>query len=576
MFFESELDHSFKLLPSVGMSQNMLKISTEDRTPLVDALLEKLAQSDATIEALLNQVQSLKETIDLLKEEIARLKGTNKRPKIKPNKKDREGLGKNPADDAAKRPGSDKVSKKSSLKIHETVVITPDGLPKGSKLLRRRSFDVQDLVIRPHNTRYILEEWESPDGELFSAQMPSGISQGHFGNGLCAFILDQYHQCQVTQPLLYEQLSEFGIDISTGQINNILTEDKEQFHEEKDEILVAGLSVSAYIQTDDTGARHDGKTGYCTHIGNELFAWFQSSNSKSRLNFISILSSAYKGSYILNKDAFHYMKTEKMPQHQLGVLRSSIKKEFFTQDDWISWLAECHIIRPRHIKIASEAALFAGALKAGLNRNLVILSDDAGQFNISMLQHALCWIHEERHLKNLIAGSNELRVEALERALTDFWRLYGKLKDYKLVPTKQAVKVIDKEFDELFNRRTTFELLNQALKRIFAKKKELLLVLREPYLPLHNNASESDIREFVKRRKVSGGTRSPAGQRCRDTFASLKKTCRKLGITFYAFLCDRLSDKCKIDRLGAIIRKTALENSEISKTMVGGRSAAVV
>ena len=552
------------------MSPNILKISAEDRTPLVDALLEKLAQSDATIEALLNQVQALKETIDLLKEEIARLKGTNKRPKIKPNKKDIDALGKNPADGAAKRPGSDKVSKKSSLKIHETIVIKPDGLPAGSRLLRRRPFDVQDLIIQPHNTRYILEEWESLDGEVFSAQMPSGISQGHFGNGLCAFILDQYHQCQVTQPLLYEQLCEFGIDISTGQINNILTEDKELFHEEKDEILKAGLSVSPYVQTDDTGARHDGKTGYCTHIGNELFAWFQSSDSKSRLNFISILSSAYKGNYVLNKDAIHYMKSEKMPQYQLDVLRSSMRREFDTKEEWQSWLTQCRIIRSRHIKIASEAALLAGALKAGLNRNLVILSDDAGQFNVPMLRHALCWIHEERHLKNLIAGNSELREEALEKARNDFWNLYGKLKDYKLAPTKRLAKAIEKEFDELFNRRTPFELLNQALRRAFTKKKELLLVLSEPYLPLHNNASESDIREFVKRRKVSGGTRSPAGQRCRDTFASLKKTCRKLGITFYAFLCDRLKGEYKIDRLGTLIRKTALENNLMSASLSGG------
>ena len=76
-------------------------------------------------------------------------------------------------------------------------------------------------------------------------------------------------------------------------------------------------------------------------------------------------------------------------------------------------------------------------------------------------------------------------------------------------------------------------------------------------VPLHNNGSERDIREYVKRRNVSGGTRSIAGQRCRDTFASLKKTCRKLGVSFYGYLKDRLSGAEKIANLGLLIESAA-------------------
>jgi hypothetical protein len=65
-------------------------------------------------------------------------------------------------------------------------------------------------------------------------------------------------------------------------------------------------------------------------------------------------------------------------------------------------------------------------------------------------------------------------------------------------------------------------------------------VLDRPEIPLHTNGSETDIRDYVKRRKVSGGTRSEEGRRCRDTFASLKKTCRKLDISFWHYLSDRL------------------------------------
>ncbi|MGC8659344.1 MAG: IS66 family transposase, partial [Desulfomonilaceae bacterium] len=93
----------------------------------------------------------------------------------------------------------------------------------------------------------------------------------------------------------------------------------------------------------------------------------------------------------------------------------------------------------------------------------------------------------------------------------------------------------------------------QALKRIYKNKSELLLVLDRPDIPLHNNTSETDIREYVKKRKISGSTRSDLGRRSRDTFASLKKTCRKLGVGFWAYLNDRLTGKNSILPLANLI-----------------------
>ena len=94
-------------------------------------------------------------------------------------------------------------------------------------------------------------------------------------------------------------------------------------------------------------------------------------------------------------------------------------------------------------------------------------------------------------------------------------------------------------FDIIFTQKTRYETLNQLLKRIHKNKTELLLVLNRPDIPLHTNGSETDIRDFVKKRKVSGGTRSDEGRKCRDTFISLKKTCRKLGVSFWQYLTDR-------------------------------------
>ena len=106
---------------------------------------------------------------------------------------------------------------------------------------------------------------------------------------------------------------------------------------------------------------------------------------------------------------------------------------------------------------------------------------------------------------------------------------------YKIQPSLSAKLELDARFDSIFTTRTTFETLNQTLKRLHKNKSELLLVLERPDVPLHTNGSEGDIRDYVKKRKVSGGTRSDLGRRCRDTFASLKKTCRKQGISFWLY-----------------------------------------
>ena len=84
-----------------------------------------------------------------------------------------------------------------------------------------------------------------------------------------------------------------------------------------------------------------------------------------------------------------------------------------------------------------------------------------------------------------------------------------------------------------------------------------MLVLDRPDIPLHNNASESDIREYVKRRKISGGTRSDEGRKCRDTFTSLKKTCGKLGVRFWHYINDRLGGTGEIPPLSELVRRRA-------------------
>ena len=259
------------------------------------------------------------------------------------------------------------------------------------------------------------------------------------------------------------------------------------------------------------------------------------------------------------------MKAERLASQPLNILRSSIRKTFPNKEDWLSWIAEIGISDKRHIRIATEGALFAGAFPTGLREHLTILSDDARQFNVHGIENALCWIHEERHLKDLVAMTEAGRIDQKD-AIDDFWALYKNLNAYRDSPTEALKKKIHQDFDELFTRKTCFASLNRVLKRANDKKKRLLVFLDKPIVPLHNNASENDIREFVKRRKVSGGTRSTEGKRCRDTFASLKKTCRKQKQSFWDYLNDRISGTGNIPMMAELILKSIQQQAPPAKS----------
>src|SRR5207253_4012664 len=126
---------------------------------------------------------------------------------------------------------------------------------------------------------------------------------------------DQHHHAYVTQPLLLRQLHDFGIDISEEQLSRILTEDKKVFHQEKDKVRTAGLATASYIGTDDTGARHQGRNGYCTVIGNDLFACFESTDCKSRLNFLQVLHGPHRV-YVINEAALAYWKDQELSRSE--------------------------------------------------------------------------------------------------------------------------------------------------------------------------------------------------------------------------------------------------------------------
>jgi hypothetical protein len=216
-------------------------------------------------------------------------------------------------------------------------------------------------------------------------------------------------------------------------------------------------------------------------------------------------------------------------------------------------------------RIVTEAAPFGTLMRRELYLGQPLLSDDAGQFNILGLLHALCRLHAERSLKKLLP-INPREQEAVERVRDAVWKYYQRLRAYRQSPTLRRKAGLARDFDRLFTRRTGFADLNQALRRIHEKRDDLLLVLERPEIPLHDNLSENDIREWAKKRKISAGTRSALGRRCRGTFVSLKKTCRKLGVSFWWYLQDRMRGLHDILPLPELLRQAARETQPSTVT----------
>jgi hypothetical protein len=341
--------------------------------------------------------------------------------------------------------------------------------------------------------------------------------------------------------------------LSSGKLSELIIAGKEDFHREKAELLAVGKEVSRYLQTDDTGARHQGNNGYCTYIGNDLFAWFESTESKSRVNFLRLLGAEHQD-YVVNAGALAYLERQGLPKAKVALLEAR-GGSFANEQAWTEHLSALGLRGKRHVAMATEGALMGSLLAHGFPTEMAIVSDDAGQFNV--FRHGLCWIHAERVLARMIP-LNETHRKEQPWVREQIWDLYADLRRYKAVPTEALKEDIEARFEELCAARPSFATPGQALKRLHRNKAELLLVLEKPWLPLHNNLSESDIREYVKKRKISGGARSTLGRRCRDTFASLKKTCRKHGISFWDYLNDRVSRTNTILPLAEYIRRAAV------------------
>jgi hypothetical protein len=518
-----------------------LRIENEKLTGAMRDLVSEFAQLRVENEKLSGALAKLRIEHQAVKDELARYKKLPPRPPQKPSGMDKatERADFEAAETKGERSRRRRGSNLDKLKLDRTLVVKAPA-PAGSRFKGYEDVVIQDLALHPLVTRYRRERWETPEGQTLIAPLDPGIVGG-YGPHLHRLILMLHFQGQMTCERILALLNGVGVVISKRQVVRLLAIGLERFRAEDEKVLTAGLSNSPFVTVDDTGARHQGKSGFTTQIGSDRFAVFRTGPSKSRLAFLrNLLGGAAR--YVVNQQALVYMRAGSLPQAALDKLAGCTLRVFRSDEDWIRGLDQLGLtglaITPDPVRVASEGALWGAICEEGRLGDLVIVSDGAGQFRVGV--HAQCWVHAERLVHKLIPA-NDIQHRAVEVARRMIWWFYGQLKDYKLAPSLERAALLRAQFRRIFRRaKTGYGALDHLLRRLLRLEDHLLRVLDRPEIPLHTNASENDIRVFVTKRKVSGGTVSDNGRDARDVMLGLAKTCAKLKIRFFDYLGDRL------------------------------------
>lgn len=496
---------------------------------------EQLRIQAGQLQAQAEQIVAMQKMIDQLKDEISRLNNTPKRPKFRSGGMEPRDRRKKILPQDASEANVSSQGLHNSQKIREEKCIPPASLPEGSRFKGYQEFVVQEVELIAKDVVYKLEVWEAPDGTIHRGSLPTELNGQHFGSELRALIINLYAQC-MTQPCILEFLHNVGIEISSGQIHNILMYESESLSTMSENILSVGLKEADYIETDDTGAKHNHENGYCTYLGGKYFSYFKSSHSKSRENFLSILLQGKEG-YQVNDAMIWHLSQCGVPDHILHLFEELQGKKCSSKRRFQRLLNTLAVQGKKLTEQCIEAATIGFIAETILKKDQVLISDRAGQF--SVLNHAGCWVHMERPLRK-IPVTNGTVEEEVRKVRDAIWKTYRKLKE--TVKNGSGRKEVEALYDKIIAMKSFSPKVTEVIANFQEYREEMLKALDYPAVPLHNNGSEQSVREMVKRRDVSGSTKSVEGQKFRDGLATIKQTCRKLGLSLYSFMRQYFDD----------------------------------
>lgn len=512
------------------------------------------------VETLKTENQALREQNQRLRDEVNRLKGEQGKPNIKPNRQKCVSANHSSEPERRQPQKRKKRRKLDRVKIDRTeeLDVEPERLPADAEFKGHEEVVVQDLRMDTDNVLFRKRKYYSAsEGKTYLAELPPGY-QGEFGPSIKSLAIVMHFGMQTTEPKILEFFGHFGIQISSGQLSNILIKDKQTFHAEKDAIYEAGLRSSPWQHIDETGARVKGQNQHCHIVCNPLYSAYFTTEKKDRLTVIDVLSNASERRFLLNDEAFELLRSLRVSARVIGQLNRLPLEQEWGESEFTGLLNQ-HLpnLGPQQFsRILDAAAIAAYHAQTGFPVVELLIGDDAPQFKLVTDEFSLCWIHEGRHYKKLIPHVAYHR-QLLDDFLTRYWRFYGQLLVYRGHPTEEDSIRLANEFDELFSTVTGYDTLDERIAKTKAKKESMLIVLEHPEIPLHNNSAELAARKRVRRRKISFGTRSEDGTKAWDTFATLEATAKKLGVSFFEYIYDRISNAYKMPSLAHLISRRA-------------------
>lgn len=549
--------------------------------PITDPLAQAcLKEALNLMEIVTNEREKLKKENQQLKDENNRLKGEQGKPNIKGNTKGNQGDHSSENDrkgqaetnqEGSENEGSGgkrrrhREPKLPKVKVDREVIcpIDKNSLPSDAVFKGYSDSVVQDIKIITDNVKYRREIYYSESmKKSFLGELPSNVAgNGEYGVGIRSLIPLFKSECNLSESCILAFFQNFGIVLSPAYISNQWTKGYDSFHQEKQDLYLAGLSSASFQQIDDTSARVCGQNFYTQIICNQHYSAYFTTPRKDRLTVLDVFRNFAPREFLYNLTAISILEGFKLSKKCHQSLDKSLKKETLFDEASLDKLLDSiklglnRRLGPNQRTRIKEACAIA-AYRVQTNFPIIekLVCDNAPQFKLLTKYRVLCWIHDGRHYKKLTPIINSHQV-ILDEFITKYWIFYHKLLDYKQAPDPNMAILLSNEFNELFSTKTDYEQLNNRIAKTLAKQKQLLLVLRFPELPLHNNASELAARVQARARDVSFHTMSKKGTQIKDTFMSISQTAKKLGVRTYEYIYDRISGANKLPSLAQLINE---------------------
>lgn len=507
------------------------------------------------------EIAALREENQRLKDEINRLKGEQGKPDIRPGrKKDGDISSEKERKSREKSNGKKRRgSKLDKIEVHQTRVrrVDPEGLPGDAVFKGYESVIVQDLKITPENTEFKKEIYYSPSRKkTYRASLPAGYD-GEFGPGIRSLVVSMKYVCNMSEPKVLEFLQEHDVVISAATISRMLTKNLEVFHREKADLYAAGLESSTYQQIDDTSARVNGRNHHTQIVCNDLYTAYFTTERKDRLTILDVLRQFESRMFLFNEETTRLLESLRVPRYLRDKLREAPQGVPLIEEEMDAILGGLFPDPEKgpvcRIRIKEAGAIAAYHQEAGVPVVKVLVCDDAPQFKLLTEELLLCWVHEGRHYKRLrpVVPYHAGRLETFRGR---YWDFYAELLVFKKDPSERMAQALSEEFDDLFSTKTGYEDLDERIAKTKAKKEELLTVLRHPEAPPHNNGCENEARVAARRRDVSLHTKTREGTQACDTMTSIVRTAKKLGLSAFKYIADRISEDFRLCSLADLIR----------------------